>query len=502
MNDRRRIFVSSVQRELAAERRALCDFVEGDALLRRYFDVFLFEDVPASGRRADDVYLAEVDRTDIYVGILGDEYGPEDGSGRSPTECEFDRATQGRKERLVFVRGTDDATRHPKMRAFLARVGDQTVRRRFREIPELTALVYASLVDYLAAIGALRTKPFDASACPDATLDDLSESKLVEFLQRAQRRRGYVLAADTPLPDALSHLNLLDRELPTHAAVLLFGKNPQRFLTTSEVKCLHFHGTEVQKPIPSYQIYKGDVFQLVDQSVDFVMSKIDATVGTRAAGPTTPVTYEMPRDTVAEAIVNAVAHRDYASNASVQVMLFSDRLEIWNPGQLPATLTIASLSVPHASIPRNPLIAEPLFLTGYIEKAGTGTLDMIAQCRAAGLPAPTFRQDGGQFIQVVSRPAATDRRETTPPVSPPVAPPLTQPVARLLELLSGVQAVGAAEIRKRLGLKDRAHVRDRFIDPALAEGMIEMTIPDRPNSRLQEYRLSEKGRAWLTTRGQ
>ena len=63
-------------------------------------------------------------------------------------------------------------------------------------------------------------------------------------------------------------------------------------------------------------------------------------------------------------------------------------------------------------------------------------------------------------------------------------------------------AENVAEIRKRLGLKDRAHVRDRYIDPALAEGMIEMTIPDRPSSRLQEYRLSEKGRAWLDARSQ
>ena len=205
---------------------------------------------------------------------------------------------------------------------------------------------------------------------------------------------------------ALAHLNLLDGEHPSHAAILLFGKDPQRFLISSEVKCLHFHGTEVRKPIPSYQIYRGTVFELVDQAVDFVMSKIDRTVGTRAHGPQAPVTYELPRDAVGEAIVNAVAHRDYASNASVQVMLFSDRLEVWNPGHLPPSLTPELLRVPHASIPRNPLIAEPLFLTRYIEKAGTGTLDMIALCKEAGLPAPDFRQDGGQFVQTLWRPTA------------------------------------------------------------------------------------------------
>ena len=64
-----RIFISSVQKELAAERRTLRDFVDRDPLLRRFFDVFLFEDVPASSRRADELYLAEVDAADVYLGL-------------------------------------------------------------------------------------------------------------------------------------------------------------------------------------------------------------------------------------------------------------------------------------------------------------------------------------------------------------------------------------------------------------------------------------------------
>ena len=86
-------------------------------------------------------------------------------------------------------------------------------------------------------------------------------------------------------------------------------------------------------------------------------------------------------------------------------MLFADRLEVWNPGELPLALTIPQLRRPHASIPRNPLIADPMFLARYAEKAGSGILDMIARCKQAGLPAPEFRQEGGQFIQTLGRPA-------------------------------------------------------------------------------------------------
>ncbi|MBI4730021.1 MAG: DUF4062 domain-containing protein [Acidobacteria bacterium] len=398
-----RIFVSSVQKELEAERRAVRAFVRGDALLRRFFDVFLFEDLAASDRRADDVYLDEVGRCAVYLGLLGDEYGSEDAAGASPTEREFDHATALGKTRLVFVRGVDHDGRHPKMRALAAKAGAQLIRRRFSGISDLTAALYASLVEHLERTGRLSTRPFDAAACPDATLEDVSPQKMEWFIGIARRERQYPLREATPPVEALAHLNLLDAGQPTRAAVLLFGREPQRFLLSSEIKCLHFHGTEVRKPIPSYQVYNGTVFELVDQAADFVMSKIARAVGTRAHGPEAPVEYELPREAVVEAIVNAVAHRDYTSNASAQVMLFADRLEVWNPGELPPTLTLPQLRIPHPSIPHNPLISEPLFLARYIERAGTGTLDMIARCREMGLPEPEFRQDGGQFVMTLWR---------------------------------------------------------------------------------------------------
>jgi predicted HTH transcriptional regulator len=188
----------------------------------------------------------------------------------------------------------------------------------------------------------------------------------------------------------------------TNAAVLLFAKEPQRFIYSSEIKCAHFHGTTVQKPIPFYQVYKGNLFDLVDQSVNFVLSKIDLAVGTRANGPVVPVSYEIPPPVISEAIVNAIAHRDYTSTASVQVMLFADRLEIWNPGTLPAVLTLQSLRETHGSYPANPLIAEPLYLTKYIERMGTGIPDMVERCRQFGLPSPEFKLTDG-FVTTIWR---------------------------------------------------------------------------------------------------
>jgi len=408
MANRKTVFVSSVQKELNAERRAIKNFLQNDPLLRRFFDVFLFEDLPASDRRADDVYLDEVENCDLYVGLFGNEYGSEDAKGISPTEREFDLATKKGKPRLIFVKGADDKARHPKMIKLIRKAGSQLIRRRVADSNDLTAALYAALVEQMEQSGDLRTLPFDASACPRATLNDLLQDKIQSFLEVARRERNYPLPAKTTREKALAHLNLLDDGNPTHAAVLLFGKEPQRFLPTSEVKCMHFHGTAVRKPIPSYQIYKGTTFELVDQAADFVLSKINRHIGTRAESVQAPATYELPKEAVTEAIVNAVAHRDYTSNASVQVMLFADRLEVWNPGELPPSLTPERLREPHASIPRNPLIAEPLYLARYIEKAGSGTLDMIDRCGEAGLPSPDFEERAGQFVTTIWRDWLTD----------------------------------------------------------------------------------------------
>jgi len=197
-----------------------------------------------------------------------------------------------------------------------------------------------------------RSGPFDASPCPQASLADLDAERMAWFIDRARQVRGFPLPPNASASELLNHLNLLSHGQPTHAAVLLFGRQPQRFLISSEVKAAHFHGT--------------------------------------AATTQAPAAYEIPPEVIREAIVNAVAHRDYTSNGCVQVMVFADRVEIWNPGSLPPSLSLVQLRQPHGSFPANPLLAEPLYLTQYIERLDTGTGDMFRRCREASLPEPVF----------------------------------------------------------------------------------------------------------------
>lgn len=402
------IFVSSVQKELAEDRRAVKTFVEKDPLLRRFFTVFLFEDLPAGDRSADAVYLAEVDRSAIYVGLFDKEYGFEDTEGLSPTEREFDRATGQGKLRLIFVKGMDDRRRHPKMKTLIQKAGGQLIRRRYRDNDELKAALYASLVDYLETCGVIKNRPFEERAVLEATLDDLNDQAVANFVRLARSERQFPLPEKSPMATVLTHLHLLCEGQPTNAALLLFGRDPQRFLPSAEMRCMHFHGTEIQRPVPFYRIFKGNVFEQVDMATDFVMSKLNRSIGTRAESAQAPVRYEILPDVIREAVVNAVAHRDYASAGAVQVSVFVDRVEVWNPGILPAPLTTESLRHPHGSIARNPRLCEALFLARYIEKYGTGTLLMIRESLAHNLPEPDFAQRGGEFTITLWRDWLTD----------------------------------------------------------------------------------------------
>ncbi|MFA5903774.1 MAG: DUF4062 domain-containing protein [Desulfobacula sp.] len=213
-----KIFISSVQKELASERKALAGYLAGDPLLRRFFDYFLFEDQPAANQRADQCYLEEVDRSDIYLGIFGNEYGWEDAEGLSPTHREFNRATETGKSRLIYVKGADDDVRHPKMRALINEAGASLIRRRVNSAEELIAAVYASLVRILEEGELIRFGPFDATFCRNASTDDLDEEKISRFLVLARRGRNFPLPGDTPPHEVLAHLNLLDKGRPTHDA--------------------------------------------------------------------------------------------------------------------------------------------------------------------------------------------------------------------------------------------------------------------------------------------
>ena len=491
---RKKIFISSVQSEFAEERQMLFEYITSDALFGIYFEPFIFENVPALNSSPSTIFLTEVENCDIYLGIFGKLYGYEDSDGVSPTEREFDAATLHNKVRLVYIKQSDQ--REYKEELLIKKAESVIIRKGFNTPDELRTAIYASLVNYLLENEYIRTTPFDATLHPEATVADLNEEKIRDFADEAHRRRSFPFDSSTDIIKVLTHLDLIRDDRVSNAALLLFADRPQRYFISSTVKCAHFHGLTVSKPIPSYHIYKGTVFEMIASAVDFVLSKINLYTGDRSKSPQVEVQYELPIRAVTEAIVNAVAHRDYTSNASVQVMLFPDRLEILNPGRLPFGLKISDLLIAHKSIPTNPLLAETMYLNGTIEQMGTGTEDIVSLCKQMNLKQPDFVQDSGFKVTLYrknSNDQPTDQApRVTPQVTPQAPPQVTPKVKKLLTVLD--KELGTSEIQDKLGLSDRKYVREEYILPAVDLELIEPLYPERPTHPKQKYRLTQMGK--------
>ena len=363
---------------------------------KTYFDVFLFEDVSAKSKSAKAVFLGEVRDSDIYIGIIGQQYGSVDQSKISSTEQEYREAKRLNKTILVYIKGengANDKKRDTKIQRLIKEIGDVRegfVRKRFSATDELMHLVHSSLIDFLKEEGIVGRSAFDESLCKDAKLTDIDEEKVRWFLRTAKASRKYPLKQEAPIKDVFAHLDLLKDGKLTNAAVLLFGKNPHKFFIQAEVKCLQFSGTEVRKPFVNYQVYSGNLFEQIDKARAFVLDAIKFPVIQKAGSARFDRPYEIPEFAIQEAIVNAVAHRNYNNTSGVQVMVFVDRVEVWNSGSLPPELTVEDLKKPHTSFPANPYLANVLYLADYAQRAGSGTIEMMEQCKAQHAPEPEF----------------------------------------------------------------------------------------------------------------
>jgi ATP-dependent DNA helicase RecG len=220
---------------------------------------------------------------------------------------------------------------------------------------------------------------------------ELDPDAVRRFLGLA-RLRGLV-EAESP-ESVVRHLHLSRGDQLTVGGVLLFALSPQGPFPQATIRAHARRGASED----SAEI-GGTLFKQVDEAVEFVARNLK--VRPDRSGIRRVDVPELPRSAVREVVANAVAHRDYSSTAPIQIRLTDSGLTVWNPGHFPPPITAALLRTAHPSVPRNMFIARALYLAGYIEEWGTGTLRVVEAMRAQGNPEPLFEEGVRTGIRVV-----------------------------------------------------------------------------------------------------
>jgi ATP-dependent DNA helicase RecG len=235
---------------------------------------------------------------------------------------------------------------------------------------------------------------FDTQICRKAKLKDIDSNKVRWFLEKAKEARGFDVSARLSIKEILERLNLIENGKLTNAAILLFAKEPQRFFIQAKIRCGRLKGTSGHDFI-DMKILEGTIPELREKAMKFIAEHIRHAVYFDANRRYDR--WEYPLRALEEVLTNALAHRDYFSNSDIQLAIYNDRIEVWNPGELPKPLTPEDLKRKHKSIPRNKLLAEQLFLIKYIERWGMGTNRVVDEMRQHNLPETEFQNISGGF---------------------------------------------------------------------------------------------------------
>ena len=345
-------------------------------------------------------------------------------------------------------------------------------------------------------------RTWDGVPLPQFSLDDVSAPAMARFRQLAQRS-GRLDAETLAYTSADSDAHLLDKlrlkegAYFKRATALLFAADPQRFVTGAFVKVGFF---ESETELLYHDEVEGDLFHQVKNTLDLLLTKyLKAMIS--YDGIVRVETFPVPRAALREALLNALVHRDYAVTAPVQIRVYENRLRMWNPAVLPEGWTLDTLLGAHSSSPYNPAIANAFFRAGEIEAWGRGVERIFAACEAAGTPKPVLRYDPyDMWLEFPFDPAYLKALRVgqgqSERVTPEVTEQVTEQVARLLVALGG-QTLSLQELMQSLGLSHRPNFLALHLRPALGANLIQMTVPDKPNSRLQKYRLTQAGQRWL-----
>lgn len=293
----------------------------------------------------------------------------------------------------------------------------------------------------LAKIG----RGWDDFACDNAKMDDIDVQAVDYFLRNAiATGRMPKEAANDSVENVLNNLNLLTEDGQIkNAAILLFGKNPQRRFISARFRIGRF-GKDNTDLIRQDDI-EGNIIQMADKVVwklrtDYLIAPI------HYEGMHRIEQLEIPEEALRELVYNAIVHRDYLG-ADTQMKVYDDHIWLWNDGELPQGFSIEKVLTENMSRPRNRLVASVFYKAGFIESWGRGISKVCNAFKEANLPVPTFENSFGGTAVTIPRNAALTQT--------PVVNDLTSLQNEILALIIADNSITTKQIAAQLGITGR-----------------------------------------------
>ena len=279
----------------------------------------------------------------------------------------------------------------------------------------------------------------------------------------------------------LKKMKLMKDDKLTNAAVMLFGKNtdnyPQLLL---RMAC--FKGTDKNIFIDNKR-ESGNFFELLDAGIAFCFRHLN--LSGVIIGLQRKEELEIPLPALREALTNALCHRSYDDpSASVSLAVYSDRIEIVNPGRFPIGITSENIMLPHESFPHNQTIAHVLYQTTFLESWGSGVKRMCDICIEKGVPVPTYHE-GPKTITIcfrkIKKEIAGDNHQSNHQSNRQIS----DNQQRIIDFCTVPRS--SSEIMEMLGISNQSKNRQSHIVPLIELGLLQMTNPENPKDRNQKY---------------
>jgi len=339
--------------------------------------------------------------------------------------------------------------------------------------------------------------PFDDRFNQSARIDDLSQPLMLAFLQEV----GSALAADAP---GLS-VEALARQMhvaggptespwPKNVGLLFFNETPEQFFPGLQIDVVWFPegagGNRFEE-----KIFKGPLARMTREALGYIQRNfLGETVIKHPDRAEATRVWNFPYAAIEEALVNAVYHRSYEEREPIEVRISHEELVIVRFPGPDRSIRLADLQAGRAVSRRyrNRRIGEFLKELDMTEGRSTGIPKILKEMAANGSPAPLFETADDRLAFVIRLP-----RHPLSLVPSADTTQVTGEVDRLLRAVEG--EMSRQQIQAALGLKSEEHFRTAYLKPALQAGVVEMTVPDKPNSRHQRYRLTPLGQRWLQT---